>query len=79
MPTAVALLNFMTIRELYYIFSVFPQTGIFRGFSLYIINFGGRISEAVMGGTGGIQCPILPKKTGVRSERPSTHGKIPLV
>jgi hypothetical protein len=40
-------------------------------FSLHIINFTGRISEAPMGGAGGAQRPILfvnkPKKTCVRS------------
>jgi hypothetical protein len=30
----------------------FPKLGFFAGFSLYIINFAGRISEAAMGGAG---------------------------
>ncbi len=34
-------------------FRFFPKPGIFRGFSLYNINFAGRISEAAMGGAGG--------------------------
>jgi hypothetical protein len=56
MPTAVALLNYMTIRELYYIFSVFsPNWDFSRIFTLYH----GRISEAAMGGAGGAQCPAL--------------------
>ncbi len=52
-------------------------------FSLYIINFAGRISEAAMGGAGWAQRPALrdkePKKTGVRSARAHTLGKTPLV
>ncbi len=77
MPTAVALLNYMTIKSFTTWSLFFPQTRIFRGV------FGGRISETAMGGTGGIQCPILrfkePKSNGVRSERARTLGKIPLV
>ncbi len=30
----------------------FPKTGFFVGFSLYIINFAGRINRAAMGGAG---------------------------
>ncbi len=46
------------------------QNGIFAGFSLCIVNFAGRISEAAIGGRGAFagQCPISsvkePKKTG---------------
>ena len=47
MPPAVALLNYISSGILLRIFS---QTGIFAGFSLHIINFAVRISEAAMGG-----------------------------
>jgi hypothetical protein len=51
----------------------FPKLGFFSGFSLHIINFVGRISEAALGGVGGAQRPDLrinePKKTVVRSAR----------
>ncbi len=43
MPPAVALLNYISSGILLRIFS---QTGIFAGFSLHIINFAVRISEA---------------------------------
>ncbi len=52
MPPAVALLIYMTPRQL---------SHTFAGFSLCIINFAGRISEAVMIG-GGAQRPILRVK-----------------
>jgi len=42
-PPAVALLNYISSGILLRIFS---QTGIFAGFSLHIINFAVRISEA---------------------------------
>jgi hypothetical protein len=56
----------------------FPKLGFLAGFSLqYIINFAGRISEAAMGGAGGVQRPALrvnePKKIGARSARARTH------
>ncbi len=51
-------------------------------FSLYIINFAGRISEAAMGGAGCAQRPALrvkeSKKTGVRNARSRTLGKNPI-
>ncbi len=54
----------------------------FAGFSLFIINFAGRISEAPIGGPGregGAQHPVLhvkePKKTNVRSARERTRGQ----
>jgi hypothetical protein len=57
MPPAVALLNCMTIRELYYMFAVFFKNWNFsRVFSLYH-NFAGRISEAAMGGARGRAVP----------------------
>jgi hypothetical protein len=44
-----------------------------RGFSLYIINFAGRIGDATIGRAGGVQRPVLhvnePKKTGASSAR----------
>jgi hypothetical protein len=46
-PPAVALLNCISSGILWWIFS---QTGIFAGFSLYIINFVGRIREAAIAG-----------------------------
>jgi hypothetical protein len=46
MPPAVALLNYISRGKLWRIFS---QTGIFAGFSLLIINFAVRSSEAAMG------------------------------
>jgi hypothetical protein len=64
---------------------VFSQTGMFRWvFSVqYIINFAGRISEAVMGGAEGAQRPILlvqkPKKMGARSARARQCDQNPLV
>ncbi len=52
-------------------------------FSLCIINFAGRISEASMGGAGCAQRPALrdkeSKKTGVRNARSRTLGKNPIV
>ncbi len=39
----------------------------FAGFSKYIINFAGKISEAAMGGAGGAELVNEPKKTGARS------------
>ncbi len=48
-PPAVALLNYIRSGIFWRIFS---QTGIFRGVSLYIINFPVRISEAAIGGAG---------------------------
>ncbi len=47
MPPAVALLNYISSDILW---RIFCQTGIFAGFSLYIINFVGRISEAAIAG-----------------------------
>ncbi len=44
-PPAVALLNYL-------------RNGIFRGFSLNIIIFAGRISEASMGGAGARSAPV---------------------
>ncbi len=46
-PPAVALLNYISSGILW---RIFCQTGIFAGFSLYIINFVGRISEAAIAG-----------------------------
>jgi hypothetical protein len=46
-PPAVALINYIRSGKLWRIFS---QTGIFAGFSLHIINFAVRTSEAAMGG-----------------------------
>ncbi len=45
-PPAVALLNLISRGKLWRIFS---QSGIFAGFSLHIINFAVRSSEAAMG------------------------------
>jgi hypothetical protein len=45
MPPAVAPLNYISSGILW---PIFCQTGIFAEFSLYIINFAGRISEAAM-------------------------------
>jgi len=57
----------------------FPKLGFFTGFSINIINFAGTISEAVMGGAGDAQRPVLRgkehKKSGVRSSRARTRGK----
>jgi hypothetical protein len=57
--------------------------GIFAEFSLYIINFAGRISEAALGrGGGGARSALFvkePKKTGPLSARACTRGKNPLV
>jgi hypothetical protein len=49
-PPAVALLNYISSGLLWRIF--LPKLGYFAGFSLYIINFPVRISEAAMGGRG---------------------------
>ncbi len=49
MPPAVALLNYIS-SGIPYFGEFFCQTGIFAGFSLYIINFVGRISEAAIAG-----------------------------
>ncbi len=43
MPPAVALLNYISSGKLW---RIFCQTGIFAGFSVHIINFAVRISEA---------------------------------
>ncbi len=51
MPPAVALLNYISSGILW---RIFCQTGIFAGFSLHIINFVGRISEAAMKGVGDV-------------------------
>jgi hypothetical protein len=42
-PPAVALLNYISSGKLW---RIFCQTGIFAGFSVHIINFAVRISEA---------------------------------
>ena len=47
MPPAVALLNHISCGILW---RIFCQTGIFAGFSLYILNFDVRISAAMMAG-----------------------------
>ncbi len=48
---------------------IFPKLVFFAGY-VNINNFTGRISEASMGGSGGVQRPVLrvkePKKIGVR-------------
>jgi len=58
------------------------NTGVFRGFSLFIIIIAGRNSEAAMGGTGAPSAPVLrvkePKKTVARSARLRTCGQNPL-
>ncbi len=61
MPSAVALLNYISSNKL---LRVFCQTGIFAGFSLYIINNAVRIGEAAMpmGGAGDIIFIILTPK-----------------
>jgi hypothetical protein len=46
-PPGVALLNYISCGILW---RIFWQSGIFAGFSLYIINFVGRISEAAIAG-----------------------------
>ncbi len=51
MPPAVAMLNYISSGILW---RIFCQTGIFAGFSLHIINFVGRISEAAMKGVGDV-------------------------
>ncbi len=66
-PPAVAFLHYL-------------RSGIFRGFSLNIITFAGRISEAAMGRGGGAQRPglcVKESKTGVRSARARTLGENP--
>ncbi len=67
MPPAVALLNYISRGILW---QIFCQTGIFAGFSLYIINNAVRISEAAMGGAGDI---ILIKKNKTKLGR--TYGR----
>ncbi len=74
MQSAVAPLNFMTIKEAVPPSRIFfPKLEFFAGFSLYIlvINIAGRISEAAIGGAEGAQSTVLrvsePKKTGARS------------
>jgi hypothetical protein len=56
-PPAVGLVNYISCGILWWIFS---KTGIFPGFSLYIINNAVRISEAALGGAGDIIFMILP-------------------
>jgi hypothetical protein len=56
MPPAVSLSNYISSGILW---RIFRQTGIFAGFSLYIINNAVRISEAAMGGAGDIIFIIL--------------------
>jgi hypothetical protein len=60
-----------------------PKLGFFAGFSLYIINFAGRIREAAMGRGEAHSAPFLRvkehKKTVVRSARARMRGKNPLV
>ena len=81
MPPAVSLFNFMIAVLDFRGF--FPKMGFFEGFSLYIINFAGRISEAATGGAGGAQRSALfftkPKKTGVCSSWAHMRGKNPLI
>jgi hypothetical protein len=50
------------------------SAGISAGFSPYIINIVGRISEAAIGGAGGAQHPVLPFNEASR-----TRDKNPLV
>ena len=66
MSPAVALQNYISSGILW---RIFCQIGIFAGFSLYIINNAVRISEAAMGGAGGI---ILIKKNKTKKVR--TYG-----
>ncbi len=57
MPTAVALLNYMKIRELDHTFAdFFPKLDFFAGLVLYIREEHRKISEAAMRGAG---CPVL--------------------
>ncbi len=62
---------------------IFPQTVIFRGFSLKIIVVAARNGEAAIGGAGSAQRLVLhvneSKKAGARSARARTRGKKPLV
>jgi hypothetical protein len=51
MPPAVALSNYISCGILW---RIFCRTGIFPGFSLYIIKNAVRISEAALGGAGDI-------------------------
>ncbi len=48
-PPAVVLLNCMRSGTVHFR-GFFPELGFLAGFSLFIINFSGRISEAAMGG-----------------------------
>ncbi len=51
MPPAVALLNYISSGTLW---RIFVKLGHFAGFSLHIVNFVGRISEAAMTEVGDI-------------------------
>jgi hypothetical protein len=55
------LLNYKITREEQFrtLAQICFQTGIFAGFSLYIVYFAGRDSEAAMGGARGAQRPVL--------------------
>ena len=59
MPPAVALLHYISSGI---IWRIFDKLGYFAGFSLYIINFPVRISEAAMGGEGDIIFHSLGRK-----------------
>ncbi len=54
-PPAVALLSYMTIRELAVpqFRRFFPKPGFLTGVSLYSANIARRVSEAAIGGAGG--------------------------
>ncbi len=73
-PPAVELLNYMRSGPLFRIFS--PKTGIFRGFSQFIINFGGRIIKVAMGGRGASSasfCVLQKLKRRVRAWQGHAH------
>jgi hypothetical protein len=70
-PPAVALLNYISSGILW---RIFCQTGIFPGFSLLIINFVGRISEAAMKGVGDV---VFHKLGAQRKGTPSYCGFSP--
>ncbi len=80
MPPAVALLNYVTIRELYHTFAdFFPYS------DLYIINFAGRISKTAMGWPGGAQRLVFrvkgPKKrvrAAHATQKPARKEKVSL-
>jgi hypothetical protein len=80
-PAVVAFIELYDIKTAVPHFCGFPpKLGFFAGFSLYIINFAGRISEAAMGGAEARSALFWAhKKTVVRNARRRMRGKNSLV